>query len=633
MKKIVSVMLAVVLAVSCAFAFAGCSKKNNAKYDVVLLTDGATVTDGAQNESAWNGVKAYCDEKNLSYRYFQPGLDENGELTVDCIKNYFELAANAGAKYIVLPGDAYSVAVHEYAGTYKDIKFLLVDAKEKSADGVDSTDENVMCIDFNELQAGFLAGYSSVIDGFTKLGYFGSVKSETSGGYGAGYVQGAAYAADQLGVPVSLDYADYDSPILNYDYTVNVKPEYVKIPTDKDGKKQEDYFTIKVVNGQGSGTYKNGENVTITAAPAEKGKAFDHWEKKSDTDGVKDKKVNISSDKKSTMNLLVGDCDATITAVYKDADTVPINIVVDSETKDTLNVLKDSKTSVTAPAAKSGYVFDHWESQNQDAISDAKSVTTDVSVSDKGIDVTAVYVKSENPTFNVVVENGSGSGSYVKDEVVNIVADAPAEGMMFSKWVNADNQGLACGLLMKNELSYSTNFTMVDRFASVVEKMIDGGDQVVFGGGNPLMVSIYTAGENFDFKTYGYNAGFNQSSRDDCWASVVTDYGAAVKLALESYKGGTTISADCSNNCLYVTNKSLDKNDKDNYNEKYAAVYKELASTNSKIKLIPVSSGADVRLSFTSKCLTLNYWIKEGKVEQGVQNTNKVTQNPNTQND
>ncbi|MFR6511871.1 MAG: hypothetical protein ACLUP7_07240, partial [Eubacterium sp.] len=100
MKKIVSVMLAVVLAVSCAFAFAGCSKKNNAKYDVVLLTDGATVTDGAQNESAWNGVKAYCDEKNLSYRYFQPGLDENGELTVECIKNYFELAANAGAKYI-----------------------------------------------------------------------------------------------------------------------------------------------------------------------------------------------------------------------------------------------------------------------------------------------------------------------------------------------------------------------------------------------------------------------------------------------------------------------------------------------------------------------------------------------------
>ena len=256
MKKIVSVMLAVVLAVSCAFAFAGCSKKNNAKYDVVLLTDGATVTDGAQNESAWNGVKAYCDEKNLSYRYFQPGLDENGELTVECIKNYFELAANAGAKYIVLPGDAYSVAVHEYAGTYKDIKFLLVDAKEKSADGVDSTDENVMCIDFNELQAGFLAGYSSVIDGFTKLGYFGSVKSETSGGYGAGYVQGAAYAADQLGVPVSLDYADYDSPILNYDYTVNVKPEYVKIPTDKDGKKQEDYFTIKVVNGQGSGHTK-----------------------------------------------------------------------------------------------------------------------------------------------------------------------------------------------------------------------------------------------------------------------------------------------------------------------------------------------------------------------------------------
>ena len=41
------------------------------------------------------------------------------------------------------------------------------------------------------------------------------------------------------------------------------------------------------------------------------GKVFDKWVVKSDTEGVKDSKVNISSDKKSSMNLLVEKCDCT----------------------------------------------------------------------------------------------------------------------------------------------------------------------------------------------------------------------------------------------------------------------------------------------------------------------------------
>ena len=44
MKKAVSLILCAVLALA---AFTGCSKAEELSYDVVLITDGATVTDGA----------------------------------------------------------------------------------------------------------------------------------------------------------------------------------------------------------------------------------------------------------------------------------------------------------------------------------------------------------------------------------------------------------------------------------------------------------------------------------------------------------------------------------------------------------------------------------------------------------
>ena len=61
-----------------------------------------------------------------------------------------------------------------------------------------------MCVRFDVLEAGFLAGYTAVLDGNRELGYIGSIKNDDSGNYGAGFVQGAAFAADQMGVPVLL---------------------------------------------------------------------------------------------------------------------------------------------------------------------------------------------------------------------------------------------------------------------------------------------------------------------------------------------------------------------------------------------------------------------------------------------
>lgn len=607
MKKLISIILAVVMVMSCVFAFAGCKRNEAEKMDIVLITDGATVTDHGYNESAWNGVKSFAEENNMTCRYYQPSLDD-GKLTVETISKYVELAVNDGAKFVVMPTESFAVSAYEIAPTYKDVNFILVDAVPHSeSDRAIRLQQNVMCVSFDALQAGFLAGYTSVLDGNTKLGYFGSVMSETSGNYGAGFVQGAALASDQFAIPTVMEYADFDSPILDYDYSFTITAEYEQIPTD-DGV---DYYTIKVENGLGSGTYAEGENVTITANKPEAGKKFSHWETKSNTEGVRDNKVNISSKKKDSMNLLVEKCDATITAVYEDCETVAVNVNYTKEFEnqtDVYNVPINSSAWITAPAAEAGLVFDHWECADSEAIADVNSKSTSIKVEKADIDVMPVYVASKTPTFNIRVENGTGSGSYLSGDYVSVVADAPQEGYMFKKWTNVDNQGLASGIKMENEYDYVTSFDMVDRYSSIIEAMFDDGVQVVFGGGNALSDSIFTATKTFDYQVSAFGYGIDESKKGNCVASVVNDYGNAIKLCLADFKGGSILKADCSNDCIYVTGKSINSED-ESYNEDYAKIYAMLGDNT--LAPINVQSGGDVRLAFSSNCMTLNYWIVE----------------------
>ena len=635
MKKILALVIAAALAVSCVFALSGCSKKDgNGSNELVLITDGAPVNDGSFNQYTWNGVKAYADENEISCRYYQPSLNENGELTVEEAAKYIDLAVKGGAKQIVLPGEKFAVAAYEIAPTYSDVQFILIDALPHSqGDTTMRLQSNVECVKFNKLEAGFLAGYCAVINGSydkkghqerqnnTKLGFLGSVVSQDAADYGAGYVQGAQYAADEKGVPVYVDYAEFDNVFLDYDYSFIIKPVYVK--REEATKKT---FKVKVIDGVGSGVYTDGENVTITADAAPEGKTFDHWEVKSDTKGVKDKKVNISSKKDYSMNLLVGDCDCTITAVWADAETVPVTITeADGATAhEVINALKDSDAWIEAPAAENGMVFDHWESSVEDVLEDENSKGTSVKVGSDAITVTPIYKVSEKPTFNVLVENGSGTGAYVTGDEVKVVADAPEEGYMFYKWENVDNQGLSTGIAMENEYCYHTTFEMVDRYASIAEKMYDDGCQVVFAGGNSVADSIFLAADNFDYNVYTFGSGVDEGSKSRCLASVVTDYGNAVKLALADFKGGQIFLGNTANDCIYVTGKSVNqyelnddgsvKTDKKgnqiedaNYSEDYAKVIDAL--NNNKIKLTNVEKGADVNNIVKSKCLTLNYWV------------------------
>lgn len=210
MKKLLSALclLAVV------FAFTACGSKNDSKengtnqpagtgspvtensdgVELALITDVGTIDDKSFNQGAWEGVKQYAEEKKVTYKYYQPA-----EKTTAAYSDTIALAVKAGAKLIVCPGYLFEEAVYDAQDAYPEVKFIILDAAPKKGDDV-KTGNNVYSVFYSEQQAGFLAGYAAVKDGYKKLGFMGGMAVPAVIRYGYGFVEGAEYAAKEMGL-------------------------------------------------------------------------------------------------------------------------------------------------------------------------------------------------------------------------------------------------------------------------------------------------------------------------------------------------------------------------------------------------------------------------------------------------
>ena len=83
---------------------------------------------------------------------------------------------------------------------YPDVSFILVDAEPKDKDGNVQIEDNVMSIMYAEEQAGYLAGYAAVTEGYKNLGFMGGIAVPAVIRYGYGFIQGADAAAKDMGL-------------------------------------------------------------------------------------------------------------------------------------------------------------------------------------------------------------------------------------------------------------------------------------------------------------------------------------------------------------------------------------------------------------------------------------------------
>ena len=172
---------------------------------VALVTDVGTIDDESFNQATWQGVKAYCEANGIDYTYYQPTEDSTD---ARCIS--IDQAIKEGANVVVMPGYLFGGSIVREQEKYPEVYFIAVDvgAGDLTEDYATYYDpaKNVVCATFAEEQAGYLAGYAVVMDGYTKLGFLGGMAVPAVIRYGYGWLQGARDAAKELGVEVACNY-------------------------------------------------------------------------------------------------------------------------------------------------------------------------------------------------------------------------------------------------------------------------------------------------------------------------------------------------------------------------------------------------------------------------------------------
>lgn len=166
---------------------------------IALVTDVGTIDDESFNQATWEGVVAYGDAHGIEYTYYQPTEDSTEERI-----NQIDLAVSEGATVVVLPGYLFGETLSEVQTTYPDVNFIAVDVSE--GDMTAPIASNAYACTFSEEQAGYLAGYAAVKEGYTKLGFLGGMAVPAVIRYGYGYVQGINAAAQEMGVTVEVKY-------------------------------------------------------------------------------------------------------------------------------------------------------------------------------------------------------------------------------------------------------------------------------------------------------------------------------------------------------------------------------------------------------------------------------------------
>ncbi|MCL2109750.1 MAG: BMP family ABC transporter substrate-binding protein [Oscillospiraceae bacterium] len=238
MKKVLALLTAIAIIAGCTTA---CAKKETVDI-ALIITEQSTIDDGTYNQSAHEGIQMYAANNDVIYKYFQP---ENKSLAEYLIA--VDRAVSEGAAVIVTPGYDFEATVYFSQEKYPDVHFILLDAIPNNGQwDSDEFEEKIGANTFSALfadeQAGFLAGYAIVKDGFRNLGFLGGRAVGAVVAYGYGYIQGAELAAKELGLAPG-------EVTIRYDYTGEF------IPTPEAQAKASSWYNegIEVIFACGGG--------------------------------------------------------------------------------------------------------------------------------------------------------------------------------------------------------------------------------------------------------------------------------------------------------------------------------------------------------------------------------------------
>ena len=142
---------------------------SGSKTDVAFVTDVGNIDDQSFNQYTWQGVQDFCSANSLNANYYRPTEDSDAARL-----EQMDNAVNDGAKAVVVAGYLFGSSIAEAQAKYPDVEFLALDVSTADL-GDTAPAENTALITYKEEQAGYLAGYAAVYDGYKELGFLGGM--------------------------------------------------------------------------------------------------------------------------------------------------------------------------------------------------------------------------------------------------------------------------------------------------------------------------------------------------------------------------------------------------------------------------------------------------------------------------
>ena len=199
---IVAGIIIVVTACLCACGDKDKAANESDTCEIALITDDIGVNGGAFQQMVWEAIDSYCEENGMTRQYY---ASENNE---DAYMASIRKARRQGAKLLVLAGEQFETVAYKAQSKYEDLYFVLLDGVPRDEEYNYKTAANSTGVLFAEQEAGYLAGYAAVCEGYRNIGFMGGEALPPVKRYGYGFVQGVNAAVRERNAgPVSIKYA------------------------------------------------------------------------------------------------------------------------------------------------------------------------------------------------------------------------------------------------------------------------------------------------------------------------------------------------------------------------------------------------------------------------------------------
>ena len=197
MKKLVCIVVVLMLLSGTATVKAVLPTAPENSGSLLFVSDAALMGDAERDAAIWQGISQFAQREGIFCRWETVTLG-----SAQSRRAAIERGILQGATVVICAGYAYEGVVYQLQNAYPQVMFLLLDGEPYDREeAVYETAFNTHCITCQEAEAGFLAGYAAVMEGYRNLGFCGSVPVESVNRYGYGFVQGAEQAAADLNLP------------------------------------------------------------------------------------------------------------------------------------------------------------------------------------------------------------------------------------------------------------------------------------------------------------------------------------------------------------------------------------------------------------------------------------------------